>query len=76
MPAAGVGRPNARIVEPGPRTLEVWADGYCAVPDVAAGDEVAVHWGRLCGRLKPEQVRALADSTFRQLRLTNDRLHG
>lgn len=64
------------LSEPEPRVLEVWADGYCAVPDVVAGDEVAVHWGRLCGRLTPDQVRALADSTHRQLRVTNDRLPG
>ena len=56
------------------RRLDVWADGYSAVPDVAVGDEVAVHWGRLCGRLQPHQVRALADSTDRQLRVTSNRL--
>jgi Family of unknown function (DUF6390) len=56
------------------RRLDVWADGYSAVPDVAVGDEVAVHWGRLCGRLQPHQVRALADSTDRQLRVTGNRL--
>ncbi len=56
------------------RRLDVWADGYSAVPDVAVGDEVAVHWGRLCGRLQPHQVRALADSTDRQLRVTGQRL--
>lgn len=62
------------LSEPAPQVLEVWSDGYCAVPDVAAGDDVAVHWGRLCGRLQPDQVRALSDSTDRQLRVTNDRL--
>jgi hypothetical protein len=56
------------------RRLDVWADGYSAVPDVAVGDEVAVHWGRLCGRLQPHQLRALADSTDRQLRVTSNRL--
>jgi hypothetical protein len=56
------------------RHLDVWADGYSAVPDVAVGDEVAVHWGRLCGRLRPEQVGALAQSTHRQLRVTSNRL--
>jgi hypothetical protein len=62
------------LSEPEVRRLEVWADGYSAVPDVAVGDEIAVHWGRLCGRLQPEQVRALADSTDRQLRVTSQRL--
>ncbi|MEE6139370.1 DUF6390 family protein [Mycobacterium sp. 050128] len=60
--------------EPSVRLLDIWADGYSAVPDVAAGDEVAVHWGRLCGRLDPRQVRALAESTDRQLRVTSQRL--
>jgi Family of unknown function (DUF6390) len=62
------------LSEPAERPLDLWADGYSAVPDVAVGDEVAVHWGRLCGRLSPEQVRALADSTDRQLRVTSRRL--
>jgi len=44
------------------------------VPDVAAGDVVATHWGRLCGRLSPAQVRALRDSTDRQLLVTDRRL--
>lgn len=62
------------LSEPSVRPLDVWADAYSAVPDVAVGDEVAVHWGRLCGRLSPEQLRALADSTDRQLRVTSRRL--
>jgi Family of unknown function (DUF6390) len=62
------------LSEPGLRPLDVWADGYSVVPAVAVGDEVAVHWGRLCGRLSPEQARALADSTDRQLRVTSQRL--
>ncbi len=62
------------LAEPSARMLDVWADGYSAVPDVAVGDEVAVHWGRLCGRLSQEQVRALAESTDRQLRVTSQRL--
>jgi hypothetical protein len=62
------------LSEPSARRLDVWADGYSAVPDVAIGDKVAIHWGRLCGRLQPAQIRALADSTTRQLRVTNQRL--
>jgi hypothetical protein len=62
------------LSEASPRPLDVWTDGYSAVPDVAVGDEVAVHWGRLCGRLEPEQIHALADSTDRQLRVTSQRL--
>ena len=66
--------PVLALTEPSVRLLDVWADGYSAVPDVAVGDEVAVHWGRLCGRLDPRQVRALVDSTDRQLRVTSQRL--
>jgi hypothetical protein len=62
------------LSEPSARRLDVWADGYSSVPDVAVADEIAVHWGRLCGRLLPQQVRALADATARQLRVTNQRL--
>ena len=62
------------LTEPSARRLDVWADGYSAVPDVAVGDEIAIHWGRLCGRLQPDQIQALANSTTRQLQLTNQRL--
>jgi hypothetical protein len=62
------------LSEPSARVLDVWADGYSAVPDVAAGDEVAIHWGRLCGRLQSDQTQSLADSTTRQLQATNQRL--
>ncbi|WP_342781100.1 DUF6390 family protein [Mycobacterium helveticum] len=62
------------LAEPSVCRLDVWSDGYSAVPDVAVGDVVAVHWGRLCGRLRPGQVRALAGSTDRQLEVTGRRL--
>jgi hypothetical protein len=62
------------LSEPLARRLDVWTDGYSAVPDVAVGDEIAIHWGRLCGRLQPDQIQALADSTSRQLDVTNQRL--
>lgn len=61
------------LSEPSTRQLDVWADGYSAVPDVAVGDDVAVHWGRVCGRLRPKQIQALADATARQLEVTNQR---
>jgi hypothetical protein len=62
------------LSQPAPRRLDVWADGYSAVPDVAVGDVVAVHWGRLCGRLSARQVGALTEATSRQLRVTSQRL--
>jgi hypothetical protein len=60
--------------EPSARRLQVLHDGYSAVPDVAVGDDVAIHWDRLCGRLRSEQIRVLADATTRQLAVTNHRL--
>ncbi|MGH3595653.1 MAG: DUF6390 family protein [Mycobacterium sp.] len=62
------------LSEPSAHRVEVWADGYSAVPDIAVGDDVAMHWGRLCGRLQPGQIQALADTTARQLRVTSQRL--
>ncbi len=62
------------LSEPSTRALDIWADGYSAVPDVEVGDQVAVHWGRLCGRLSPRQVDGLTESTDQQLRATNRRL--
>ncbi|MCP2289725.1 hypothetical protein APR08_002645 [Nocardia amikacinitolerans] len=59
---------------PRARRVAIWVDGYSPVPDVREPDLVALHWDRLCGRLEPEQVHDLADSTDRQLRVTNDRL--
>ncbi|WP_293021622.1 DUF6390 family protein [Mycolicibacterium sp.] len=62
------------LSEPAVRRLDVWEDGYSAVPDVAVNDQVSVHWGRMCGRLNDIQARALRDSTIRQLSATNARL--
>lgn len=62
------------LAHPSVRILAVAEDGYSAVPDVAPGDVVAVHWGRLCGRLSPAQLAALTDSTNRQLLVTGRRL--
>ncbi|WP_418005133.1 DUF6390 family protein [Mycobacterium sp. PDNC021] len=63
-----------RLSEPLPRRLDVWENGYSAVPDMTVGDQVAVHWGRVCGRLTPEQHHTLRDSTLRQVGVTNQRL--
>ncbi|WP_280413304.1 DUF6390 family protein, partial [Nocardia asiatica] len=56
------------------RRVPIRVDGYAAVPDVAAGEQVAVHWGRLCGRLDDAQANALTAGTLRQLEVTNRRL--
>lgn len=61
---------------PGNRRLPIRHDGYSALPDVAIGDVVALHWDRLCGRLRPAQAATLTASTERQITVTNLRLAG
>ncbi|MGK8523243.1 DUF6390 family protein [Nocardia asteroides] len=56
------------------RAVPIYVDGFSPVPDVAVGEHVGMHWGRLCGRLDDAQVRVLAAGTERQLELTNRRL--
>lgn len=63
-----------RLDAPESRRIPVWTDGFSAVPDAAPGEVVALHWDRLCGRLTPARADTLADSTERQLRVTNRRL--
>ena len=55
-----------------PRVERMAAAGLAA--DVAAGDQVALHWDRCCDRLTPDQVRTLESSTTRELAATNRRL--
>ncbi len=62
------------LSEPTTREVGVFTDGYSAVPDVAVGDSVALHWDRICDRLDAVQIRAVDVSTARQLTLTNRRL--
>lgn len=63
-----------RLGEPTTRTVAVSVDGHSALPDVTAGDRIALHWDWICGRLEPEQIASLDASTERQLELTNRRL--
>jgi hypothetical protein len=44
------------------------------VPDLAVGDRVSLHWGRVCDRLSGRQVRALRAYTMLHLDLVNRRL--
>jgi hypothetical protein len=55
-------------------TVPVAVDGLSFLPDVAPGDEVALHWEWLCDRLTAEQVRRLHTSTLHQIEKTNRRL--
>ncbi len=65
---------SLQLSVPTTQTVEVRIEGYSAVPDVQPGESVAVHWGRVCGRLDATHVRDLDDSTDRQLSVTNRRL--
>jgi Family of unknown function (DUF6390) len=58
---------------PGTRRVETGTETGGGIA-VSPGDLVAVHWGRVCDRLTPEQVARLKDSTDRQLHATNRRL--
>ena len=72
---AGLGWSSAHAVRAvGAPSSTCGPTGTARCPDVAVGDEIAIHWGRLCGRLQPDQIQALADSTSRQLDVTNQRL--
>jgi hypothetical protein len=62
------------LAEPAEERLAVAVDGLSFLPDVAPGDEVALHWEWLCDRLSPAQARRLQASTLDQLERTNRRL--
>lgn len=64
------------LAEPAVHRVAVRVEGYAAVPDLAVGDEVALHWGRVCGRLTPSQLRDLQDATHHRLDVTSKRLRG
>ncbi|WP_028931367.1 DUF6390 family protein [Pseudonocardia asaccharolytica] len=54
--------------------VAVAVDGLSFLPDVAPGDQVALHWQWLCDRLSDDQVTGLEASTLRQIEVTNRRL--
>jgi len=60
--------------EPAVERVGVSVDGLSFLPDVAPGDQVALHWDWLTDRLSDDQVDALETSTWRQLEATNRRL--
>jgi hypothetical protein len=62
------------LSEPAEEKVAVAVDGLSFLPDVAPGDQVALHWEWLCDRLSTEQVTRLEASTRDQLAKTNHRL--
>jgi hypothetical protein len=63
--ALGLGPPRTETAR--------WArDGYGFAADLAAGDNVSLHWDWVCGKLSGRQLQALRRYTARQLRITNE----
>lgn len=56
------------------RQVEIGIEASTAIPRLTPGQHVAMHWGRVCDVLTRQQVDALAQSTHRQIRVTNRRL--
>ena len=56
------------------RVIENGVGDRPAAAEAGPGDHVALHWGRVCDRLTFDQLDTLAQSTHRQLRVTNRRL--
>ncbi len=62
--ALALGAPQLETV-----TRAVSGVGFLA--DLQAGDQVSLHWGWICDRLTPSQLRNLRAYTARQLTITN-----
>jgi hypothetical protein len=60
--------------EPMPRTLVRHLDGHTALPNLVAGDTVAIHWGWVAAKLTPMQARTLEQLTRHHLALANQTL--
>jgi hypothetical protein len=62
-----------RFGEPHLERLSIAAgDGFGDI--LLPGDDVAIHWDRVCGRLTPMQARRLAAVTDRNLAVANTTL--
>ncbi|MDP9406167.1 MAG: DUF6390 family protein [Actinomycetota bacterium] len=62
------------IGEPQPETARRAIGGVGFVPDLVAGDWVALHWDWVCDRISPRQLRHLRRYTALQLDITNHRV--
>lgn len=68
---------DGRRLDLGPPELEqavLSSGGLALMHDPMPGEWVALHWGWVCDRLTPGQLRSLRDETARQLAITNDRV--
>ncbi len=62
------------LLEPIVRHVDIGSEENTGLAGLACGQHVATHWGRVCGVLTLQQVDKLAQSTHRQIRVTNRRL--
>ncbi|MBS4727580.1 hypothetical protein MSM1_04185 [Mycobacterium sp. SM1] len=62
------------LTAPIARDIGIGGDDDSGLPRLAPRQHVAIHWGRICDVLTPQQVDKLAQSTHRQIRVTNRRL--
>lgn len=60
--------------EPRPEVVTATDDGLGHLEPLHPGDWVSMHWGWICDRLSPGQLRALRRFSTRQLELTNQEL--
>jgi len=63
-----------RLAEPVVTRIPAVVEGYAPAPGLRVDDAVALHWGRICGRLERSRLHELRASTVRQLERTNRRL--
>ena len=59
---------------PRAETVTRAVDGLGFVDDLRPGEWISMHWGWVCDRLTPEQLRNLQGYSGRILELTNRRL--
>ena len=64
---------NGRLELGAPRAERIrgWLDGAGFVEDATVGDVVAIHWDWACERLDAARLRALRETTARELELAN-----
>ncbi|WP_405182156.1 DUF6390 family protein [Nocardia sp. NBC_01377] len=63
-----------RLSAPETRSVTAVSSARRLATEADVGDRVALHWGRVCGRIDENLTRVLAEATEHQLRVTNARL--
>ncbi|EUA52055.1 DUF6390 family protein [Mycobacterium xenopi] len=63
-----------KLTTPVVRHAEIGVEANIGLPRLTPSRHVAIHWGKVCDVLTLQQVNRLAQSTHRQIRVTNRRL--